>query len=394
MRILKVMPFFDPATRYGGVVSQARRLCTELARRGHEVFVITTELGVPAELPRGRWLERDGYAVWYARTWPWHRWAPYHTPTIRDPLLARLPSTDVLVTNVGLTLTTRLAARHARRSGVPHVYNAEGALCPTRLRLRRWSKRAFVALVERPLLRRAAAIQAVTEQEREDAIALGADPARVHVIPNGIQVPAPRVATPAAPSRWGIPDDAPFVLFLGRLHEIKGLDVLVDVFAASGNESAHLVLAGPDEDGSGRRALRRAAEHGLGDRVHALGLVEGDSRDALLASAAVFALTSRTEGLPNALLEALAAGRPCLATEACHVPEIETAGAGFVRPLDVAQLAAALRTQLGDAELRARQGAAARALAEERFALAAVATRLEALYADVAARARGTRTRT
>jgi glycosyltransferase involved in cell wall biosynthesis len=384
MRILKVMPFFDPATQFGGVVSQARSLCAELAQRGHEVAVLTTDNGVGQELARDTWIERDGYRVYYARTRPVHRVVPYWTPTIAPALAEEIRATDVLTTNVGLTLMTRLAARQARRHGVPHVYNADGALCPTRLRIKRLQKAAFVRAVETPILRRVAAVQALTEKDRRDAIALGAPEERVHVIPNGVHLPPQRPRERSFERRWGIPEGAPLVLFLGRLHAIKGLDVLVESFAQCGVNDAQLVLAGPDDDGSGARAEHQAAQLGCGDRVHRIGKVDGELRDQLLAGADLFALTSRTEGLPMAVLEALAAGLPCLLSEHCNVPEVEEHGAGSVLPLDPAQISSALARQLSDPALRSAQSTAARELATERFALSHVADELEALYARVA----------
>ena len=60
LRLVKVMPFFAPATQFGGVVTQAAKVCERLAARGHQVRVVTTDNGVNAPVPRGRWVERDG----------------------------------------------------------------------------------------------------------------------------------------------------------------------------------------------------------------------------------------------------------------------------------------------------------------------------------------------
>ncbi|PIE23858.1 MAG: hypothetical protein CSA62_05530 [Planctomycetota bacterium] len=388
MRILKVMPFFYPATQFGGTVSQARSLCVELARRGHEVSVLSTDNGIGDELPRDQWLERDGYRVRYARTGRIHRCAPYWTPMIANTLRQELRRAELLSSNVGLTLMTRLAAREARKLGVPHVYNADGALCPRRLRIKRLQKLAFVRLVEKPILCRAAAIQALTEKDRRDAIALGAREQRVHVIPNGVELPTNPQRDRSFLSRWGIPESAKIVLFLGRLHRIKGIDLLVESFARCGSDEAHLIVAGPDDDGSGASAAAQAKKLGISRQLHFIGEVKGQLRDQLLAGADIFALTSSTEGLPMAVLEALAAGLPCLLSEHCNVPEVQEHGAGFVLPLDIDLLATSLRQQLQDENLRQQQRRAARELAASRFALSRVCNQLEALYAAVAAEAR------
>ena len=102
----------------------------------------------------------------------------------------------------------------------------------------------------------------------------------------------------------------------------------------------------------------------------------------------VFALTSHSEGLPNAILEALAHGLPCLLSAHCNVAEVQEHGAGFVLPLDIDSLADALREQLKDSSLRERQSRAAHDLAATRFALSEVCSQLEALYARIAEDAR------
>ena len=383
LRIVKVMPFFWPATRFGGVVSQAELVCAELASRGHSVHVVTTDNGVPDEMPRGMWHRHHGYRTFYANTEPHHRVPPYWSPGMTPALRESLASADVCCLNVGLTLANRSAARTARRFGVPVVYNAEGALCPTRLQIRRWQKRLFVALVERPLLRGVAACQAVTEKEREDLVRCGAPHDRVHVIPNGVGAFEPGDGG-AFRARHGL-GDGPLVFFLGRLHRIKGVRRLVETFAATAPSGARLVLAGGDDDGTGREVQAFIDRHGLGDRIRRVDHLEDSERRDALAAADIFALFSETEGLPNAVLEALAAGLPCVLTSECNLPEVATDGAGFVHPRSAPKdLEESLSRLLGDAGLRAEMGAAARLLADRRFALTRVVGQLEELYRTVA----------
>jgi glycosyltransferase involved in cell wall biosynthesis len=99
----------------------------------------------------------------------------------------------------------------------------------------------------------------------------------------------------------------------------------------------------------------------------------------------VFALTSLTEGMPIAALEACAAGVPVLLSDRCHLPEVASEGAGRVEPLDADRLAAALSAMLGDEVARAEMGRRARALVERRFTLDRVVARLEWLYESVRA---------
>jgi len=189
LSIVRVMPFFSD--RYGGPVVQARLVCKELAARGHRLRVISSDLGLEPTVPREEWLDRDGYRVWHGRAGLLQRRPPYPAGSLRPAIEAALSDTDVLCLNVGLTMLNDTGRRLARSRGVPYVYNAEGALCPDRLRVKRLAKRAFLRLVERPLLREAAALQAVSARERDDLIRQGAAPARITVVPNGVAEPPP-----------------------------------------------------------------------------------------------------------------------------------------------------------------------------------------------------------
>jgi glycosyltransferase involved in cell wall biosynthesis len=381
LTIVRVMPFFDPATQFGGVISQARETSRRLAELGHKVLVVTTDNGQPAATPRDAWLEKDGYQIYYASTHVLHRTAPYWTPSIAKPLHEVLPSADVLQLNVGLTLTNALARKLARRYAVPYVYNAEGALCPVRLNLRKWSKKLFLLLVERRVLRDAAALQSVTSQESQDLLSQGVPEKRVHLIPNGV---APRTQA-AAPSnnsrkRFGIPATASLIVFVGRIHRIKGLDLLLDAIAKPTDVKPWLLVAGPDEDGSQPGLEAQAISLGIQDRVIFAGIQNGEDKDAIYACADMFALTSHTEGLPNAILEACSHGLPCLVTTPCNIPEVAEHGAGLVVDCDVAAIQAALTTMLSDPDSRKSMGAAAKRLIEEKFSLNLVVGKLSDLY--------------
>ena len=384
MRVLKVMPFFHPDSHMGGPVRQAHEVCSRLVERGNVVRVISSDLGVPEEVSRNRWIHWSGMEVWYSRTRSWNRVPPYWLPGARAPLAEVIGDSDVVCANVGLTLLNAAAFAISRKNRVPFVYNAEGALCPDRLAIRRWSKRGFLRLFERRILGGAAALQAVTAREAGDLVAQGACPDRVHVIPNGV-APGRDGDGRAFRERTGLSQDALVVLFLGRLHPIKGIDLLLR--AALGVMHRHpeveLVVAGPDQ-GCAESVRRQASSAGMDRRVHITGAVDFTATADALAAADVFALTSFTEGLPNAVLEAAAAGLPLLVTDRCNLPEVGEFDAGIMAPPDVEALERGLERLIEDPGLRQRCGANARTMVAERFSMEAVVTRLEDLYRQVA----------
>jgi len=204
----------------------------------------------------------------------------------------------------------------------------------------------------RPMLRRARLVLAASEALAGAARQLGAR--EVRIVPSGIEIPA----------EVGAPDEPPHVLYVGRLSEEKGVLELAE--AAAG---LPLVVVG---DGP------------LRDRVPgAVGFVPPHVVGAYLERAAVVACPSRREGYGVAARQAMAYGRPVVATPAGGLADAVVDGeTGLVVPIgDPAALRAALERLLGDEELRARLGAAGRRRARERYGLDTAARATLAAYA-------------
>ena len=197
------------------------------------------------------------------------------------------------------------------------------------------------------ILPRADAITAVSRLTAARLRALpGVDPARVRVIPNGVD----REFWDGAGSAAGVDARVPMVLSVGRLDRVKGHDVLLRAFPRVLDRvpGARLVIVG---DGGDRAALAAlAAELGIAQAVRFAGQLRAAEVRGHLRAARVFVLPSRSEGLPIALLEAMAAGVPVVATAAGGTPEVLEGGCGvLVPPEDAAALGEAVAALLLDA---------------------------------------------
>jgi glycosyltransferase involved in cell wall biosynthesis len=216
----------------------------------------------------------------------------------------------------------------------------------------------------------------------------GLDPARLRVIRNGVApaeplAPAERIAIRAG---WGFGPDDIVAGAVANYRPVKGLERLVRVVAQLHGElpALRLVLIG---DGPLRGALEaQAAELGIGPIVR----IHGPAPDArrLVGAFDLVLAASEAEGLPNALLEAAAAGQPIAATAAGGTVEIvEDGRTGLLVPVaDEAALAGAVRRLVEDPELRARLGAAARAHVEASFGMDRMVAEYAALYEELADR--------
>lgn len=232
------------------------------------------------------------------------------------------------------------------------------------------------ALGRARLAREGALFLAVSDAIRARAIAVGFPAERVITHYNGVDL-----------SRFPVGDggDGRTILHVGRLVEKKGTADLLRAFAVvlGAHPEARLAIVG---DGPLRGALEvLAGELGLGAAVNFAGFQpvgEWMRRAAVLAAPSVTARDGDAEGLPTVIVEGAASGLPVVGTLHSGIPEALLDGVnGFVVPEgDVAGLAARLGELLGSAELRARMGAAGRALMEERFDAAGQIRRLEGLY--------------
>ncbi len=375
MRVLHVVPSYYPAVRYGGPIVSVRGLCEALAKAGVEVDVATTDADGPRDLdvPTDRWTELGGVRVRYFHRWPRIDFAA-SVPLTRF-LFAEARRYD-LVHVVGVfSYPSLMAGAAARAARVPYLISPRGSLEPWALAHKRWKKVPYWGIFERRNLERAAAIHATSDEEARSIRALFPG-ARVFVSPNGVGV-----VTPPAVER-----SQRQVVFLGRIHQKKGLDILVRAMSLVTRElpDAETVLAGPDDEREWPRIEAIVATLSPRPRVRYLGPVSGDERWRLLASSAVFALPSHSENFGIAVLEALACGTPAVVSRNCPWEVLEERGAGRWIENSPERFAAAL-VELLEAPSRTRaMGDAAKALAAE-YSWATIGREMASQYREVTA---------
>jgi glycosyltransferase involved in cell wall biosynthesis len=242
--------------------------------------------------------------------------------------------------------------------------------------------------LEHALARWSFAVVHVSASQAADARALGLAPAgRTRVIVNGIDAAFVRSAAARAPmsrATLGLRPDALVLATVARFDAVKRLEVLLRALPLlmAPVPEAQLLIVG---DGPERDALHALARTlALGDRVVFAGAIPDAAR--VLPLVDLYVTASRREGLPTAVLEAMACGLPVLATEAPgHVDAVEREVTGRLVPLDDAPgLAAAAALLLRDPALRARMGQAGRERVEQRFARSRVLAEIAALYREAA----------
>ncbi len=311
---------------------------------------------------------------------------------LRRWLDANLRNYDLVHIHSLWRLVPTLAARRAARRGVPYLIAPHTAMSPWALSQKWAKKRLARTLVWDPIFRNARGFHALNELEAAEirTCLRGRGPA-VHVVPNGVTLSQfdedPAARPPSALARLTAPDGAaPYVLFLARLHTMKGPDLLLEGFAAmaSDHPQLRLVFAGPDF-GLLQSLEARVQALSLGARVHFAGMVSGGERLWLLRHAVCLAQPSRDEGFCLSILEGLAAGRPVVISDRCKFPEVASSGAGIIVDGSASRIAAALKTYSRDPARARGDGLSARALVERHYTWAAVARQTQRMYEAAAA---------
>ncbi len=389
VRILHVIPWLAP--RYGGPAILVPQACVGLAERGHHVEIVTTIANRSSvlDVPTGRVIDWAGAAATFH---PLSMPSRYVTSwSMLADLRRRVSTFDVVHIHYLYRFHGVAAAAVARSQGVPYIIQAHGCLDPWHRHQKRRAKDLYHAVIEDPIIRGASAMLCTSRREELSIRDLGYT-VPTWVIPIGIDADELRVpGVPDFAVATGIGADARVVTFLGRISAKKGVPLLVESFrsTAAAFPRAHLLIAGPDDEGIRRGLMPIIANAGLADRVTFLGVVVGPEKRTLLQRSDVFVLASADESFGIAVAEAMAVGCPVVVSPDVAIEDVVRAsGAGLVVERDPSAIANAIATILSEPTRAAAMGEAGRRAVDERFSWPTVAAQMEAMYDAVVSASR------
>ncbi|WP_052201093.1 glycosyltransferase [Terriglobus sp. TAA 43] len=368
---LQVLSHVDP--RFGGMSAAVPKLAEELRRReGYDARIAS--FSSPEEI---RELHSDV---------PFTLWPPNRSKWLTDSdLRSRFQTTvkgSIGVHIHGLWEASTLAAcLVARRTRTPYVISPHGMLEPWALANKRRKKLVYTALFERRNLDGAACVHALTRAEALDCRRFGFK-GSIAIIPNGIDIPASCDAS-LFRARFPRIKGKRVLLFLGRVHYKKGVDLLLHAWAKISDQHPDvvLVIAGPDSEGTVAKVARLSVELKISSRVLFTDMLKGSAKWSALAASDYFVLPSHSEGLSVATLEALGCGLPVIISEQCNLPQVTEAGAGWQVKTDVDDIARTLTAALNIShETYAVMSARAEALAQQNFSWKRVTDCMGQLY--------------
>jgi glycosyltransferase involved in cell wall biosynthesis len=381
MRVLHVVPTYLPAWRYGGPIKSVHGLCKGLAALGHDIQVFTTNVDGPGRLdvPLGTPVDIDGVKVRYFPSKILRRL--YRSPEMARAVDNEIVTFDLLHLHSVFLWPTTMAVRKARRAGIPYVLSPRGMLVKDLIRRKsRWIKSAWIELFDRRNIANAASVHFTSKVEAVEAERMGFRTKATCIIPNGLDDDEISQSSIPSTTEYTRPfQGSPFLLFVGRVNWVKGLDRLI--LALPWIKEAGLVIAGNDDGGYQPHLEKLASDHGVRDRIKFLGPVYGAQKLELMRQASALVLPSYSENFGNVVLEAMAVGCPVVVTPEVGAADVvlET-GAGVVLEGKPQVMGPGLQSLLSDASALKAMSDQGREAITTKFTWRAIAAQMESEY--------------
>ncbi len=370
MRILHVIHDLD--ARSGGPPIIAASLAAATARLGHEVTLLSyAPIDPKATSAMLGQIPGFDQVRWECRAMRGGRMERYAGGRLVNETrrMIREFKPEVAHVHAAWEPPVVASARALRSARIPYLLLINGMLDPWSMSQGKWKKRFCMTFGWRRLFDGAGRLHLGNTDEVEGIRPLGLR-AKGVIIPNGVWPESIEAMPMPGRFRARHPEfaDKKLLVFLSRLHFKKGLDYLIEAFdkAAERNPDWMLLIGGGGDEYRAE-IERQVAMKRHCERIRMLGPVYGAEKLELLVDADLFCLTSRQEGFPMAVLDALSAGTACLISPGCHLPEVESAGVGRVAPLDPTAIARSMDELLNGSNDRALIRLRARELVLTKF---------------------------
>jgi len=312
-------------------------------------------------------------------------WTSYSSP-LAKALMKEASSFDLIHIHE-IWHHPHFAAYQAARFSKKHfIVTIHGMLEPWCLNYKSLRKKIYSILIQRKILKEASGIHAFTETEVKN-ISNFVDNKNILLIPNGLNLEEFK----NLPNREWIEDIYPemkgkkVILFLGRIHPIKGLNILVRAFntIVKTRNDIQLVIAGPDNYNYKNRIVEILKRENALSNTTFTGMLTGNKKLATLSRADIFVLPSYSEGFSISILEAMACGIPVIITKQCNFPEVGEVGGGKVIDTNTVQLSNALIELLDNTDLCKEMGSRGKRLVMEKYRWDKVADKLIVAYKEI-----------
>jgi len=329
MNILMVHSSYPPLLYGGGCANSLKSFAEEFVLQGHSVTICTTNKDVQINCDVGYSI-KNGVKIYRFPIKYLKRWA--FAPRLFFFLKERIRSYDIVHIWSIFGFHSFVTANFAKRYGIPFIVSPHGNLSPVAMQKNKLLKTICLKIFEHTSFNETSAIHCSTEIDKQWPYLKSISNKNIFVVPIGIHQP------PAQLSNSNIVLYNNYILFLGRIHQIKGLKFLCDIISTLPNscKSTKLLLAGPDNDNYLEKILLYAKQKGIFEKIVYVGNLGEIEKYEYIRKARFLVLPSYSENFGIVVIEAMACGVPVVVSDKCNIKiYVEKANCGFVIPHEI-----------------------------------------------------------
>ena len=385
-KILYITPYFVPAWSYGGTVKVSYDFAKGLAKEDYDVTVATTDVLDSADRNPIKHERIDGINVIRFKNVSNHlakRFNLYTPIGFKDWLIKNICNYDAVHIHEIFTYQTVITGQICQKFHIPYLIQPHGSLSQFAKHSRFYLMKKLFFRIFQSLINSSYAIIALNEKEKADIGNLfPLVRAKINIVPNGLDLDEfTDIKKIDIRKKYHLTKNVKVVVFLGRLHFIKGVDLSLRVLSELKDRvKLFFLIIGPDE-GEKNNLIKLAQELKINNQVAFTGLLSGKEKLGTLKSSDISLLLSRSEGMPTTLLESAALGLPIVCSTQCNFPEVEKYQAGFVVSDDI-QASEKIEQLLKNGQLRRQLSINAHKLATD-FSLTKLIQILINIYESV-----------
>ena len=391
MKVLSVIPSYEPAWAFGGTVTATSNLCKGLAKKGIDVTVYTTDAdgkGGHLDVPLNEPIDLGGVKVWYFHCDLFPKKA-FYSRGLALKLKNTITNFDLIEVSAMWQWIQINVKNFCNKNKIPYIIIPHNSLSQYTVNLKKkFHKKIFWELFIKETVRKSSALRFLTEEERE--LSLNSTLSMPSfIVPNGVDINKykndPKLKFSLRRS-LRIKNNDIVLLFVGRIHPDKNIELVIKALSRiKQNIPFVLILIGPVVDKNYYKFLNRMIDDGkLKNKIKWLHYIPNYEMFKYYSIADMLILISKFEGLSMASIEALASGLPILISKyVSNWKKIEEDNAGIVIDLDVEEIYHALLKIMEDRNLLLELSHNARKSAEKRYDINKVADLMIKAYEDI-----------
>ena len=378
-----------PPRGFGGITAVSYTLAKKLVERGHEVTVYTTDVGddLHSRLNVQDTKIIDGIDVHYFRNIS-NSLAFTHRLFLPIGMVSAIRKDiinfDIIHIHGFRGVKDVITHHYASKYNIPYILQAHGSVLPFFQKQK--LKKIFDIFFGYRILKDASKVLAYHQIEATQYQNMGVNMNKIEILTSGIDLPKNENMPERGnfKKKYSIGDNEKVILFLSRIHKIKGLDLLINAFADLTKKlnNVRLVIAGPD-DGYLSTINNLIKSLGLESKILIPGFISVNDKIAAYVDADVYVLPSRYDTFPTTVLEACSFGTPIITTDQTGIRDLVNNNVGYVVPFDKNQLCNALLKILTNEELRYYFGERGKKLIKEKYSWDKIVEQLEKIYSSI-----------